>query len=125
MRSMFSHMSHVAQYTHASLALQFVVVGSNRCQDRVTTHTTNLLDVLHSDLRDGHQAAVRERVENNRLREMRTTETGVCVHSERERDENNRDRRLCAFRERERERERDENNRDRHLCAFRERKRER
>ena len=51
-RPMFSHVSCMPENTSAQLGLQFVVDGSNQYKGRVGRHTTNLLDMLRSDLSD-------------------------------------------------------------------------
>ena len=51
-RSMFGHVLHMAEEYPAQLSLQFAVAGSNQYRGRVRRHTTNLLEMLHSNLKE-------------------------------------------------------------------------
>ena len=70
-RSMFGHVLHMLEDTPTELSLQFAVAGSNRSRGQVGRHTTNLFDMLRSDLKEKLRSG-RDLV---RLREMATDRT--------------------------------------------------
>ena len=49
---MFGRGLRMPEDAPAQLSLQFVVAGSNQYRGRVGRHTTNIFDVLHSDLKE-------------------------------------------------------------------------
>ena len=72
--SLFGHVLRLPEDTRAHMSLQFAVAGSNRYRGRIGRHTTNLFDVLHSDLKE-KGVKLRSGRDLVRVREMATDRT--------------------------------------------------